>query len=202
MSIKSVPLEKAYRLLNHGPVTLVSAQYLDDRNVMAAAWACMLDFDKVSLVLDSHSYTRKLIKKSGYFVLQVPTAQQASKVLALGSMSKNEVADKLEKSRVEFVEIPGGKDMPYVSNAAAWLLCEVIPEEAMQSKYDLFLGKIIGAWADDKVFRAGHWELEGASDALRPLHYTAGGQFYLTGKSLVVKNDVSKLTQLTPKEQE
>ncbi|RIY32638.1 flavin reductase [Psittacicella melopsittaci] len=202
MSIKSVPLEKAYRLLNHGPVTLVSAQYIDDRNVMAAAWACMLDFDKVSLVLDSHSYTRKLIEKSGYFVLQVPTAQQASKVLALGSMSKNEVADKLEKSRVEFVEIPGGKDMPYVSNAAAWLLCEVIPEEAMQSKYDLFLGKIIGAWADDKVFRAGHWELEGASDALRPLHYTAGGQFYLTGKSLVVKNDVSKLTQLTPKEQE
>ncbi|RIY31966.1 hypothetical protein CKF54_05865 [Psittacicella hinzii] len=196
MTIKSVPLEKAYRLLNHGPLTLVSAQHEGDVDVMSAAWSSLLDFDKVTLVLDSSSYTRKLVEKSGYFVLQIPTAQQASKALALGTMTKHVEKDKIARSKIEFVEISNGLGMPYVANSAAWILCEVIPEPDMLAKYDLFFGKIIGAWADDKVFRDGHWELEGASDALRPLHYTAGGQFYLTGKSLIVKNDVSKLNQL------
>ena len=41
---QSVPLEKAYRLLNHGPTVLVSAQHAGECNVMAAAWACALDF--------------------------------------------------------------------------------------------------------------------------------------------------------------
>lgn len=52
--IAPVELEKAYRLLNHGPTVLVSAQHGDDRNVMAAAWACALEFKpaKVSVVLD------------------------------------------------------------------------------------------------------------------------------------------------------
>ena len=34
-----VPLDKAYRLLNHGPTVLVSAQHAGERNVMAAARA-------------------------------------------------------------------------------------------------------------------------------------------------------------------
>ena len=42
--ITPVELEKAYRLLNHGPTVLVSAQHEVDRNVMAAAWACALEF--------------------------------------------------------------------------------------------------------------------------------------------------------------
>ncbi|MBB5610983.1 hypothetical protein HDE71_005554 [Janthinobacterium sp. S3M3] len=41
--IAPVPLEKAYRLLNHGPSVLVSARHGGVDNVMAAAWACALD---------------------------------------------------------------------------------------------------------------------------------------------------------------
>ena len=39
-----VPLDKAYRLLNHGPTVLVSASHAGEDNAMAAAWACALDF--------------------------------------------------------------------------------------------------------------------------------------------------------------
>ena len=48
-----VDLKKAYRLLNHGPTVLVSASHDGVDNVMAAAWACALDFDppKVTVVL-------------------------------------------------------------------------------------------------------------------------------------------------------
>ena len=75
--IAPVELEKAYRLLNHGPTVLVSAQHGDDRNVMAAAWACALEFKpaKVSVVLDKSTKTRQLVEQSGYFTLQVPDLQ-------------------------------------------------------------------------------------------------------------------------------
>ena len=42
--IAPVSLDKAYRLLNHGPTVLVSAAHAGQHNVMAAAWACALDF--------------------------------------------------------------------------------------------------------------------------------------------------------------
>ena len=50
----AVPLTKAYLLLNHGPVTLVSSAAGGRRNVMAAAWAMPLDFapPKVAVVID------------------------------------------------------------------------------------------------------------------------------------------------------
>jgi flavin reductase (DIM6/NTAB) family NADH-FMN oxidoreductase RutF len=41
--LQAVELSKAYRLLNHGPTVLVSAQYENEQNVMAAAWACALE---------------------------------------------------------------------------------------------------------------------------------------------------------------
>lgn len=37
-----VPLSHAYRLLNHGPTTLVTTAHEGRRNVMAAAWAMPL----------------------------------------------------------------------------------------------------------------------------------------------------------------
>jgi hypothetical protein len=43
---RPVPLPKAYRLLNHGPTVLVSAAHNGQRNIMAAAWAMPLDFNR------------------------------------------------------------------------------------------------------------------------------------------------------------
>ena len=58
----AVPLEKASRLLNHGPTVIVSAQHAGERNAMSAAWACALDFapPKVTVVLDKATRTRAL----------------------------------------------------------------------------------------------------------------------------------------------
>ena len=41
--ISPVQLEKAYRLINHGPTVLVSARHDGTDNVMSAAWACGLN---------------------------------------------------------------------------------------------------------------------------------------------------------------
>ena len=187
-----VPLDKAYRLLNHGPTVLVSAQFAGERNVMAAAWACALDFapPKVTVVLDKATRTRALVEASGLFALQLPTVPQAAMTVALGTDSAITMPDKLAHHQVPLFDAPG-LELPLVEGCAAWLVCRVIPEPHIQQAYDLFIGEVIAAWADSRVFRNGHWEFETAPAELRTLHYVAGGQFYAIGESVVVPPAVS-----------
>ncbi|MXG38072.1 flavin reductase, partial [Escherichia coli] len=47
MSIQPVELNKAYRLLQVGPTTMISAKNDGIENVMAAAWGGLVGNDKV-----------------------------------------------------------------------------------------------------------------------------------------------------------
>jgi hypothetical protein len=38
MTIRAIPLDKSYRLLNHGPTVMVSAKNDNTENVMSASW--------------------------------------------------------------------------------------------------------------------------------------------------------------------
>jgi flavin reductase (DIM6/NTAB) family NADH-FMN oxidoreductase RutF len=185
--ILPVELEKAYRLLNHGPTVLVSARHAGVDNVMAAAWSCALDFapPKVTVVLDKTAATRALVEHSGYFVLQVPNMGQLELTHAVGSMSLAETPDKLERCGVELFHVDGF-NAPLVAGSSAWLLCEVIPEPRNQQHYDLFIGEVVAAYADSRVFNNGHWRFETADPRWRSLHYIAGGQFYAIGESAVI----------------
>lgn len=181
--ILPVELDKAYRLLNHGPTVLVSASHGGVDNVMAAAWSCALDFkpSKVTVVLDKTAKTRELVEQSGYFVLQVPNLAQIQMTRAVGSMSLADTPDKLEKCGVELFRMDG-YDSSLVKGCNGWLLCKVIPEPHNQQTYDLFIGEVVAAWADDRVFRNGHWEFDSAAPQWRSLHYIAGGTFYAIGE--------------------
>lgn len=184
-----VALDKCYRLLNHGPTVLVSAQHDGQANVMAAAWACALDFHlpKVTVVIDKAAFTRGLIEQSGRFALQLPTVPQAALTVALGSTSAHQMPDKLQQHAVPLFASPL-HGTPLVAGCAAWLECRLIPESHNQQAYDLFSGEVEGAWADVRVFANGHWQFEHAPDALRTLHYVAGGHFYATGAVVKVEN--------------
>ena len=183
-----VPLDKAYRLLNHGPTVIVSAQHAGERNAMSAAWACALDLvpPKVTVVLDKATRTRALVEGSGLFALQLPTVPQAAMTVGIGTDSAATVPDKLARHAVQLFDAPGF-ELPLVQGCAAWMVCRLIPEPHNQQTYDLFIGEVIAAWADDRVFRNDHWEFETAPAELRTLHYVAGGQFYAIGESVVVK---------------
>ena len=189
----AVALEKAYRLLNHGPTVLVSATHDGVDNVMSAAWSCALDFSppKVTLVLDKATGTRGLVEGSGYFALQVPNVDQVQLTYDVGNLSLSDAPDKLERCGVKLFRA-GERHMPLVSGCSAWLICKVIAEPHIQQTYDLFIGEVVAAWADDRVFRNGHWEFDKADPSLRSLHYIAGGQFYAIGESVLA--DTGKTT--------
>ena len=182
----AVPLDKSYRLLNHGPTVLVSASHGGISNVMAAAWACVLDYGqtpKVTVVLDKSTYTRELLVASGEFALQLPPKALAALTVGVGTDSAREVPGKLSKHGVELFTAPGST-VPLVAGCVGWLVCKRVPEPHNEQTYDLFIGEVVAAWADDRVFRDGHWQFESAPDALRTLHHIAGGHFFAIGESV------------------
>jgi len=186
--LATVPLAKSHRLINHGPTVLVSARHGGVDNVMAAAWACALDFSppKLTVVLDKSTKTRELVEQSGRFVIQVPTVAQLQLTSTLGTHSLASAPDKLAASGVQLFGIEGF-DQPFVAGCSAWLACELIAEPHNQQTYDLFIGEVVGAWADTRVFRADHWHFADADPSWRSLHYIAGGHFHATGEALPVQ---------------
>jgi len=183
--IQPVPLDKAYRLLNHGPTVLVSSTHGGVDNVMAAAWACALDFapPKLTVVLDKATRTRALVEASGGFVVQLPTVRQLRLTNLVGNRSLNDDPDKLARAGVSLIRIDG-VTAPLVEGCSAWLACRLVPEPHNQQAYDLFIGEVTAAWADTRAFRDGHWQFETADPDWRSLHHIAGGQFYAIGEAM------------------
>lgn len=186
---RPVEPDKAYRLLNHGPTVLVSAIHEGKRNIMAAAWAMPLDFKpgKVAVVLDKSTWTRILIEASGHFALQVPTVAQAQMVEAVGSSSGKTLNEQegLDKFAAYGLTVFPGQatEAPLIEGCAAWLECRLYPEPHIQETYDLFLGEILFAQADERVFSNGRWHFEG-HDEMRTIHHVAGGHFITAGEAI------------------
>ena len=177
--LQDVELAKAYRLLNHGPVTLVTFEHQGAGNVMAASWVMPLDFDppKLLLVLDRNTWSRELLDASGTFVINLPSRRQAAFTLQVGNSSGRDL-DKfvhhgITPARAKVVEAP------IVPDCLAYLECRVIDEPGVQQRHDLFVAEVLAAYADQRAFSNGRWHFP--DDELRTLHYSAGGTFYPTG---------------------
>ena len=191
--IKSVELSKAYRLLNHGPTVLVTTTHGEQRNIMAAAWNMPLDFDppKIAIVIDKKTYTRELIEASGSFAINVPCRAQAEMVVRVGASSGRELLGKEADNKFAAFDLPtfaaSKIAAPLVTGCVAWLECKLIAEPHIQDTYDLFLGEVIAAHADERVFSDGRWHFEGPNgenyDDLRTIHHVAGGNFMAIGEA-------------------
>ncbi len=185
-----VELPKAYCLINHGPTVLVTSAHAGHRNVMAAAWNTGLDFNpsRVVVVIDKNTWTRELVEASGVFVLNVPSRALAQATLAVGSITGRAITegDKFSHCRIE--TFPATKiDVPMVEGCVGWMECKVIDEPHNQKTYDLFIGEVVAAWANPRVFSDGHWHFTD-DDSLRTIHYVAGGNFMTIGESFDVKS--------------
>lgn len=184
---RPVDLAKAYLLMNHGPVVLISSAYGGRQSVMTAAWTMPLDFSpaKVAVVVDSSSYTRELMETSGEFVLSIPPKVLADKVMAVGSQSGREI-DKFAAFGIATVAAEK-VSAPLIAGCVAWLECRIIPETHNQQSYDLFIAEVVAAWADERVFSDGRWHF--AEEELRTIHYLSGGSFVVSGAEFEVSTD-------------
>jgi hypothetical protein len=115
-----------------------------DWRVMAAAWACILDYGqspKVSVVLDKSTRTRELVEASGFFVLQLPTKTMATRTYGVGSDSAKDVPDKLAKHKIVTFSAPD-TNFPLVEGCVGWLVSVWYPSRTTKKPMICLLGRL------------------------------------------------------------
>lgn len=169
----NVPLEYAYRLINHGPVVLVSTIYKGRANVCTASWVTPLDCAMVALVLSDENYSFKCVMGTGEFVLNIPPRSLIRAVVGCGSVSGAE-CDKFRAFGLTAVKARRVR-APLVWECIGHLECRVIREEIrLAKKYNLFLARVIAASAERGLFTT-RWQMK--KQGAITLHHLGGNVF-------------------------
>jgi flavin reductase (DIM6/NTAB) family NADH-FMN oxidoreductase RutF len=168
-----VPLSRARRLINPGPVVLVTAKYKGTVNVMTAAWTTPISGDPplVGVAINHGSFTHDLIAKSEQFALNVPGRGLAEKVKLCGTLSGRDV-DKFEEASL--MPLTAREvEAPLVEECLGHLECAVVEAHSL-GDHTLFVGQVVAAWAEEGAFEE-TWLL--GDEEARPLHHL-GGTYY------------------------
>jgi flavin reductase (DIM6/NTAB) family NADH-FMN oxidoreductase RutF len=183
-----VPLEKAVKLINHGPTTLLTSAARGRVNVMAAAWVMPLDLApaRIAAVIARDTFTRELVEESGELVVNVPAIAMAQLTYRAGRAVGRDV-DKAQHLGIALA--PASRvGAPLVEGCVAWLECRALDEPGVRESYDLVIADVVAAWADDRVFVGDEWRFEGHPE-LRTLHHMSKGAFLADGERIAVESE-------------
>ncbi len=179
-----LPLTRANRLINAGPVVLVTARYKDRVNAMPAAWAVPLSKGPplVGVAIHPARFTHDLIRRSGQFALNVPGRPLAEAVVKLGSVSGHTVEDKLALVGLHLAE-PKQTEVPLIEECLGWLECAVVDAFEV-GDHTLFVGEVLAAQVEQEAFDQ-TWLLR--DDDARPLHHLGSDLFAVLGEPFAVR---------------
>ena len=168
---RTLPLSRVYRLLEPGPVVLVTTARNGRRNVMPMSWHTMIEFDPplVGCVISDRNYTFGLLKATKECVINIPTVELAAKVVACGNMSGARV-DKFETFHLT-PRVASRVKAPLIEECYASLECRVI-DTSMVAKYCLFVLEVLKAWIDP------------ALKSPRTIHHLGMGEFMVAGEKI------------------
>lgn len=175
MKKRSVPLSNVYRLLEPGPVVLLTSARGGKANVMTMSWHMMVDFEPpiVACVISNRDYTFDIVKETKECVINIPTVELAKKVAGCGNISGREV-DKFK--RFHLTAAPATRvQAPLISECYANLECKVI-DASMAGKYNLFILEVLKGWIDRSKKNP------------RTLHHCGRGIFMVAGRMIKLKS--------------
>lgn len=157
----------AARLLEPGPLALLTSRYRSAENVMTQSWMMTVSLDPavVAVAIHPERLSHEYVGRSEFFGLSIPTADLLSAVHRCGVESGRD-GDKFARSGlmpVDALEI----DAPLIDECVAHIECGVI-ERMSFGDHDLFVGEVLAVQAEDEAFRE-RWLVE--VDAGQILHH-------------------------------
>ncbi|MCM8793462.1 MAG: flavin reductase family protein [Candidatus Omnitrophica bacterium] len=146
-----VSLRRANRLINHGPVVLVTSKYKDKANIITLAWITPVSHNPplVAICIHKGHFSHELIEKSKEFVINVPGEELLDKVQGCGIVSGMEV-DKFKKFKLTAIKAKE-VNSPLIAECFAHLECKLV-KIYPGGDHSIFLGEIIYAQADEGIF--------------------------------------------------
>jgi len=169
----AIPLSQAHRLINVGPVVLVTSAHEGRRNVMAAAWTTPLCIRPplVSVAINVGHYTHELITASREFVLNVPGEDLLEAIQFCGSRT-GRGRDKLAEAGL--TPLPATRvEAPVIAECLGHMECRLV-EAPVFGDHALFVGQVVAAAAEEELFR-GTWLLPLGRP--RPVHHLGGSRY-------------------------
>jgi len=165
----SLPMSQVYRLLEPGPVVLVTSARAGRANVMTTSWHMMVDFEPptVACVISNRNFTFDILRETRECVINIPTVELAKKVVGCGNTS-GRALDKFKKFRL--TPLPATRvAAPLISECYVNLECKVI-DTRMVDKYCMFILEVMKAWIDR------------AKKNPRTMHHCGHGVFMVAGR--------------------
>lgn len=167
-----LPMEKAFMLIEPGPVILVTTSHKGRNNMMTISWHMVMDFTpKIAMTTGPWNYSFQALINSKECVLAIPTVDLAEKVVGIGSCSGAEV-DKFQKfglTALPAVEVKA----PLVSECLACLECRVT--EYLEA-HDIFVLQGVRAWLDQERTER------------RTFHANGDGTFVVDGNTINLRS--------------
>ena len=173
MRKRSFPLSQVYRLLEPGPVVLVTTASKGRANIMTLSWHTMMEFEPplVGCVISDRNHTFGMLKATRECVINIPTAELAAKAVGCGNTSGRS-ADKFGLFRLT-PEPASLVAAPLIAECYANLECKVV-DTRMVTKYGFFILEVLKAWVGP------------ARKTPRTIHHLGRGAFMVAGRTITL----------------
>lgn len=179
---KTVDLKIAYRLINHGPLVLVSSIFDNRVDVTPIAWNMPVSDDPpiVALEVWEGHFIYKAIMQTKDFVINVPSGEMADIVRGLGSVSGAK-ADKVKKFGLA-MEKSERVNSPRLKDAIGVMECRLHRDKRLVEKYNIILGDVVYAEAREDAF-TDRWLVE--KGEVKTLHHLGNRIFCVPDSKIV-----------------
>jgi len=171
VALRSFPLAQVYRLLEPGPVVLLTTARRGKPNLMAMSWHTMMEFEPplVGCVISDRDYTYSVLKATRECVIAIPTVEIAPQVVGCGNTTGRKV-DKF--ARFGLTPLAAARvAAPLVAECYANLECR-LEDARMANKYCFFVLRVVKAWINPARRRP------------RTIHHLGRGAFMVAGRTI------------------
>jgi len=165
---RDFPVAKIRRFLEPGPIVLVSSCWKGRANIMTHGWHTVMEFTPslVGSIISEDSHSFEMIRRSRECVINIPTADLATKVVGIGNTTGAEI-DKFEVFGLTAARATKVK-APLVAECYANFECRVA-DTRLVAKYNFFIFEVVKA------------HVATAPRFPRTIHYRGDGVFMISG---------------------
>jgi flavin reductase (DIM6/NTAB) family NADH-FMN oxidoreductase RutF len=142
---RDFPVAHIRRILEPGPIVLVSSCYKGETDIMTMGWHMVMEFTPslVGCIIAASNHSFDLIRKSKQCVINVPTADMANVVVGIGNCSGDDGIDKFRKFGLSPVKAAKVK-APLIAECFASFEC-VLHDARLIGRYNMFVFEVVKA---------------------------------------------------------
>lgn len=166
--MKTLPIGKAFTLIEPGPVVLITTNDGTRANVMTISWTMVMDFTpRFAITTGAWNYSYDALRNTKECVIAIPTMDMIDQVVGIGTCSGTDT-DKFQKFGLTTLK---GKHVgaPLIKECLANIECKVID---IVEKHSILVLEGIEAYFDD------------LREEKRTIHAVGDGTFILDGNKV------------------